>query len=123
MTVPTAASAVQESAPGTLRDAGGGRYLLAGAVTMATVTALRAAGLRAFAHSKGAIEVDLSGVGRADSGALALLIDWLAWARSARRALKYTAPPATLLALARLSDVEPLLLGADSQLGAAAGTN
>ena len=113
MTVP--AAAVQEStqAAGTLRDAGGGRYLLEGAVTMATVTALRGAGLRAFAHSKGAIEVDLSGVARADSGALALLIDWLAWARSTRRALKYSEPPATLLALARLSDVEPLLLGAD----------
>ena len=81
---------------------------------MATVTALRVAGLRAFVHSKGAIEVDLSGVGRVDSGGLALLIDWLAWARSSQRALKYIAPPATLLALARLSDVEPLLLGTDS---------
>ena len=113
MTVPAGAGALPESPPaaGTLREAGGGRYLLEGAVTMATVTALRSAGLRAFTHSKGAIEVDLSGVVRADSGALALLIDWLAWARSARRTLKFVAPPATLLALARLSDVEPLLLG------------
>jgi ABC-type transporter Mla MlaB component len=96
---------------GGLRDAGGGRYCLEGAVTVATVTGLRSAGLRAFAHGKGAIEVDLSGVRRADSGALALLVDWLAWARTARRVLKYTALPAALLALARLSDVEDLLLG------------
>jgi ABC-type transporter Mla MlaB component len=96
---------------GGLRDAGGGRYCLEGAVTVANVTGLRSAGLRAFAHGRGAIEVDLSGVRRADSGALALLIDWLAWARAAKRVLKYSAPPAALLALARVSDVEELLLG------------
>jgi phospholipid transport system transporter-binding protein len=78
---------------------------------MATVTGLRSAGLRVFARGKGAIEVDLSGVGRADSGALALLVDWLAWAQAAHRVLKFSAPPAALLALARLSDVEDLLLG------------
>lgn len=96
---------------GTLRAAGAGRYCLEGVVTMATVTGLRAAGLRAFAQEKGPIEVDLSGVSRADSGALALLIDWLAWARAARRALKFSSLPAALLALAHLSDVEELLLG------------
>jgi ABC-type transporter Mla MlaB component len=94
-----------------LRDGGGGRYRLEGAVTLATVTGLRGAGLQAFAHTPGPIEVDLSGVGRADSGALALLVDWLAWARTAHRVLKFSAPPAALLALARLSDVEDLLLG------------
>jgi ABC-type transporter Mla MlaB component len=80
-------------------------------VTLATVTRLRGAGLRKFARGRGAIEVDLSAVGRADSGALALLVDWLAWAQAAHRVLKYSAPPAALLALARLSDVEDLLLG------------
>ena len=95
---------------GNIRDVGNGRYCLDGTVTMATVTGLRSAGLRAFASGKGAIEVDLGGVQRADSGGLALLIDWLAWARVARRALKYTAVPAALLALARLSGVEEMLL-------------
>jgi len=96
---------------GGLREAGDGRYFLEGAVTVANVAALRSAGLRAFARGHGAIEVDLSSVGRADSGALALLVDWLAWARAAHRELKYSSPPAALLALARLSDVEELLLG------------
>ncbi len=96
---------------GGLRDAGGGRYRLEGPVTLETVTTLRAAGLRSFAHGQGAIEVDLSGVGRTDSGALALLVDWLAWAQAARRELKFTSPPEGLLALARLSDVEELLTG------------
>ena len=80
-------------------------------MTLDTVTSLRSAGLRAFAHAPAAIEVDLSAVGRTDSGALALLVDWLAWAQSARRVLKLSSPPSALLALARLSDVEDLLLG------------
>jgi ABC-type transporter Mla MlaB component len=104
----------RKSAPdavGHLRETGSGRYCLEGAVTLATVTGLRSTGLRAFARGQGAIEVDLSGVKRADSGALALLVDWLAWAQAAHRALKYSAPPPALLALARLSDVSELLLG------------
>ena len=94
-----------------LRDEGGGRFALAGAVTLATVTALRIRGMQAFGAGGGAIEVNLAEVARADSGALALLVDWLAWARAAGRELRYTALPAPLLALARLSDTEDLLAG------------
>ena len=77
---------------------------------MTTVTALRGAGLKAFAASgSDALEVSLQAVERADSGALALLIDWLAWASAAGKSLNYTALPGQLLALARLSDVENLV--------------
>jgi phospholipid transport system transporter-binding protein len=112
MSAVTTGTPTATAATGALRDAGGGRFKLEGAVTMATVMNLRSAGLRAFGQSSGAIDVDLSGVGRADSGGLALLIDWLAWARAAHRVLKYSSPPEALLALARLSDVEELLVGA-----------
>jgi len=44
-----------------------------------------------------------------DSAGLALLIDWLAIARARSCQLHYEKPGATLLALARLSEVEPLL--------------
>ena len=98
-------------AAGTFSEAANGCYRLAGSLTMGTVTALRESGLRAFNAGGGAIEVSLAEVGRADSGALALLIDWLAWARASGRTMKFTALPAALLALARLSDVEDLLTG------------
>lgn len=101
----------QAEAAGRFRDGGNGRYSLEGAVTMATVTGLRGAGLHAFARGSGAIEVDLAGVQRADSGALALMVDWLAWARTAGRTLRYTSVPDALLALARLSGVDELLAG------------
>ena len=95
----------------TIHEAGSGRYRLEGAMTMATVTSLRSEGLRAFARGSGAIEVDLTDVQRADSGGLALLIDWLAWARRAHRALRYASLPPAVRSLARLSDVEALLAG------------
>ena len=109
-----AAAPNQAPSAGQLRDAGGGHYRLEGAVTMDDVTGLRDTALQMFAAGPATLEVDLAGVGRADSGALALLVDWLAWARRAHRVLKFSAPPAALLALARLSDVEDLLLGRDS---------
>ena len=83
-------------------------------MTMATVVTLRSEGLRVFARGTGAIEVDLADVQRADSGGLALLVDWLAWARRARRALRYASLPPAVRSLARLSDVESLLVGAES---------
>ena len=94
-----------------VRGAAEGQYALQGALTLATVAALRAQGRAAFGEGSGAILVDLHQVERADSGGLALLVDWLAWAQAARRELKFTALPAALLALARVSDVENLLAG------------
>ncbi len=96
---------------GTLRGQGAGRYTLEGALTLGTVAALRAQGRQAFATGTGPITVDLTAVERTDSGGLALLVDWLAWAHAAGRELKFTALPAPLLALARVSDVEDLLAG------------
>ena len=94
---------------GTLVADGTGRFRLSGAAIVPTVTLLRTTGLRAFAASTGEIVVDLSAVARVDSAGLALLIDWLAWARAAGRVLRFVSPPGALLALARLSDVEALL--------------
>lgn len=95
---------------GALVADGAGRFRLSGAAILPTVTLLRATGLRAFAASAGDIVVDLSAISRVDSAGLALLIDWLAWARAAGRALRFVSPPVALLALARLSDVEALLI-------------
>ena len=105
----TAPNAAAESVP-TLRELGGGRLAVSGALVFATATALRALGRQTFSGSTGAIELDLSAVGRADSAGLALLIDWLAWARQAGRTMKFSGIPAALLALARLSDVEAVVV-------------
>ena len=110
MTTPDPAAASEPAAAGRLQSDGAGRFRLSGAATMHTVAALRAEGLQAFGASSGDITVDLGALTRVDSAGLALLIDWLAWARTTSRALRFTALPDSLRALARLSDVEPFLV-------------
>lgn len=88
-----------------------GVYRLEGALTFGTVTALRPQGIEALDASPEGLTLELSQLTRVDSAGLALLIDWLGAARARSRALRLTHPPETLLALARLSEVEPLILG------------
>ena len=84
-----------------------------GALTFATAPTASGAGLRALsASSAGPIAVDLSGVGAADSAGLAVLLYWLAWARRNKRALTFKGVPASIEALARISEVDELLTAA-----------
>lgn len=99
-------------APPRLAEATPGRFELSGELTIAGVGPLRDAGRSALSASTGAgagLLVDLEGVTRADSAGLALLVDWLAWARAAGRTLRYANLPPELLALARLSELDSLL--------------
>lgn len=84
-------------------------YRLQAPLLFATVPALRPQGVALIGAAQGQLRIDLSAVAAADSAGLALLIDWLACARSAGKPLVYERIPDALMALARLSDVEPLL--------------
>lgn len=88
-----------------------GLYRLEAPLTFASVVSLRDPGLDLINAATGGqgLTLDLHAVPAVDSAGLALLIDWLAEARSVSCELKYQQPPATLLAIARLSDVEKLL--------------
>jgi phospholipid transport system transporter-binding protein len=90
-------------------SAGPGAYLLEGPLNFDTVPALRPLGL-ALLGTGAAVSMDLSGVAAADSAGLALLIDWLAEARVRGTALRYSAVPETLRALATLSEVGALII-------------
>ncbi|RYZ59182.1 MAG: STAS domain-containing protein, partial [Proteobacteria bacterium] len=59
-------------------------------------------------------EADLGGVDAVDSAGLALLIGWLADAKRTGGTLRYTGIPDRLLAIARISEVDALLTGADA---------
>jgi phospholipid transport system transporter-binding protein len=84
-------------------------YRLEAPLTFATVAALRNPGLALIAAAQSALTLDLEAVPAVDSAGLALLIDWLATARARSCRLHYAKPAQTLLSLARLSEVEPLL--------------
>lgn len=82
-----------------------------GDLTFATVAALLTASRPLFSGGSGDLRVDLSGVSRADSAGLALLIEWLRLARGAGRTLRFQAVPAQMQAIAAasgLSDFLPL---------------
>lgn len=55
------------------------------------------------------IELDFSGVTQVDSAGLALLVEWVGWAKRRHRDLEFRHVPAQVLALARISDVESML--------------
>lgn len=80
-----------------------------GDLTFATVTALLGDSSPLFGAGTGALQVDLSGVGRADSAGLALLIEWLRLARTAGRELRFQAVPAQMEAIAAASGLTGIL--------------
>lgn len=94
-----------------------GGYRLQAPLLFASVAQLRAQGLALIEAAAGELRVDLSGVSAADSAGLALLIDWLACARSAGKRLFYVKVPEALMALAKLSDVAALLAQGSDQNG------
>jgi phospholipid transport system transporter-binding protein len=93
--------------------AGPGRFTVGGAMTFATAARVHAAGLQALsASADGRLELDCSGVTDADSAGLAVLVEWLAWARAAGRELQLRNLPAKLLDIARISELDALLVPA-----------
>jgi phospholipid transport system transporter-binding protein len=89
----------------------GGRSRVLGALHFTTVSAIFAAGAAAINGGRADV-IDLAGVTGSDSSGLALLIEWLSVAKVAGRALHYENIPSQLQQLARLSDVEELLVRA-----------
>ena len=85
-------------------------YLVEAPLTLLTVAALRDPGLALIGAASDTLTFDLGTVPEGDSAGLALLIDWLASAHARSLKLHYANPGRTLLALARLSEVEPLLI-------------
>jgi phospholipid transport system transporter-binding protein len=67
---------------------------------------------RLFSEPRETLSIDLAGVTEVDSAGLALLIAWAGQALLAKVALRYAAVPERLLSLARISEVEDLLLPA-----------
>jgi phospholipid transport system transporter-binding protein len=96
-------------AASTLESVAPAQYRLSGALTVANAAELQRQGLSAFAAERGEFTIDLAAVAPIDSAGLALLIDWLAAARTSGARLRYLHLPQPARTLARLSEVESLL--------------
>jgi phospholipid transport system transporter-binding protein len=84
------------------------RLAIRGALTFETARRASDAGLRAMSASAARqLAIDCGGVTVADSAGLAVCLEWLAWAQRDGRGLAFTNLPASIRALARISDLEP----------------
>ena len=90
---------------------GGGRYRVTGNLGFETVPGLWAESVAGLDESAEPI-VDLGRVTHVDSAGLALVIEWIRWARSHGRRLSFIEIPEKLLALARISEIDGFLDGA-----------
>src|SRR6187200_2305007 len=84
-----------------------GRVVVTGALTFGTARDARQLGLLVLEGSRAErIVIDCSGVTRADSAGLAVLLEWLAWSRRRSRPLTLQSLPASLVAIARISEID-----------------
>lgn len=90
--------------------AGPGRLEASGAMSYPSAAMALRAGV-ALIPSAGQCTIDLSRVTETDSAGLAVLVEWLATARSRGTTVRYEGIPAQILAVARISDLDDLLLG------------
>jgi phospholipid transport system transporter-binding protein len=92
----------------TIEDLGDGSFAVSGEMTFATAEQMLRASERLFDdHSQ--IEVDLTEITDSDSAGLALLLEWVTWANHSVREIRFTGMPEKILAIARTTEVEPLL--------------
>ena len=87
-----------------------GRIVVTGELTFASARDARQLGVLVLESSRAnRLVIDCAGVTRADSAGLAVLLDWLAWARRKSRAISLENVPPSLVAIARISEVDGLL--------------
>jgi phospholipid transport system transporter-binding protein len=88
---------------------GDGRLAASGQLDFATAATALRAGLGLMTGDR-AWTIDLSGVTAGDSAGLAVLVEWMSAARARGASVRYASVPAQIVAIARISDLEGLLL-------------
>ena len=96
--------------PFRIEEAGPGRLRASGQLDFETAAEALRAGLAYIGRGR-PWTVDLSGVTSGDSAGIAVLVEWLSVAAAGGAALAFEAVPAQMLAIARISDLEDLILG------------
>jgi phospholipid transport system transporter-binding protein len=96
-----------------ISESAAGRIAVTGELTFATARDARQLGVLVLESSRATqLVIDCGGVTRADSAGLAVLLDWLAWGRRKSRTVTLENLPASLVAIARISEVDGLLTAA-----------
>jgi len=98
----------------TLEALGNGRFKLSGPLNAETVGALLERSEELFKGSA-RLDLELAGVPEGDSSGLALLIEWLRLARQNKQDIHFANLPTQIAALAKISEVDELLVNNSSQ--------
>ncbi len=91
-----------------VEDLGEGRFALHGDLTFRTASKALETSRKLFADHA-SIEVDLADVRRGDSAGLALLLEWVNWARNHVREIRFLNVPSQIEAIAQISEVDNML--------------
>ena len=89
-------------------DLGEGRFVLHGVLGFGTVGRVLEESKKLF-EEHSVIEVDFGGITRSDSAGLALLIEWVNWAKHYVREISFRNVPQQVRSIAEISEVEWML--------------
>jgi phospholipid transport system transporter-binding protein len=105
-----------------LESLGAGRFKVSGHLDADSVVAVLKESHHRFAEWT-TLDIDLSGVAQSDSSGLALLLEWLRLSRIAERTIRFHNLPPQISALAKISEVEELVVASgDAEAKQAAAT-
>jgi len=85
-----------------------GCFILKGVLSFQTVPVIWRQGMDIFRTSPSLV-LDLQNVSRSDSAGLALLIEWMRFARSQNKPISYINMPTQMLAIARACSLDNIL--------------
>ena len=89
-------------------DRGDGKFAMQGSLTFETVADALEKSKTLFAdHAR--VELDLTAVEESDSAGLALLLEWVNWAKNYVREIRYINVPKGILVIAQISEVDDML--------------
>ena len=97
-------------------ELGQGRFAISGAFGFATAADILEQSRKLF-EPYDVLEVDLAGVTQADSAGLALLLEWVNWAKHYVREISFLNMPEQVKAIARICEVEDLLKAGERWTG------
>jgi phospholipid transport system transporter-binding protein len=89
-------------------DLGGGKFEISGDMSFETAEYILRASQRAFEQHEN-VSVDMSAVRKADSAGLALLLEWMSWAKQGVAKIDFVAIPASVLAIAHTAELKDLV--------------
>jgi len=89
-------------------DLGGGNFEISGDMSFETAERILRASKRVFEQHEN-VRVDMSAVDKADSAGLALLLEWMSWAKQGVAKIDFVAIPASVLAIAHAAELKDLV--------------